>query len=106
MSLVERRIKRRERALLIAQMIRDGGTLASIARIEGCSRENLRQIMANACPPFVEGAPVPRRKPSARNVWVVNPEPPEPEPRPAWSYPDAVTLALVAQIRREMGQPQ
>lgn len=111
----EMRLERRQRALLFAGMIRDGFSLRAIASLQGCSYERVRQVLACGCPDFIQQTahkstpnptPVPTLRPVRRQAWVVNPEPPEPEPRPAWSYPDAVTLALVAQIRREMGQPQ
>lgn len=81
---------RRERALLFAQMIRDGFTVRAIAGLQGISAQRVYQVMHAACPGFVE----PRQYLSS----------PEPEARPLWSYPDAATLALVRQIRQEMEQ--
>jgi hypothetical protein len=74
--------ERNRRARTLAAMRREGKTWAQIGAMMGMSGEAIRQAIARGCPPF-HGPEIE-------------------EPRPEWSYPDRVTLALVHQIKREM----
>lgn len=98
-SYPEKRVARHARALLFAQMFRDGHSRNAIARQQGCTPTRISQVMQAACPDFMPPAPV---KPPVRRPWVASPVARGPAPRPGWSYPDAGTLALVRQIRGEM----
>lgn len=85
---------RRARALLFAAMRRDGYPYATIAALQGISRQRVLQIMQTACPPLD-----PKRNPD------LTPEQQQQALttlRPAWSYPDKHTLAIIQMIKAEM----
>ncbi len=74
----------RRRAIGIANLMREGKTQRTIGLMFGVSQTIVSRHLAQGCPSFMPPRVV--RKPK----------------RPAWSYPDAVTLAIVAEARREM----
>jgi hypothetical protein len=102
------RAARRARVYRFAQAIREGFTIADIARKAGTSRGRVNQDMQNACPAFI---PDPRdlpppmpvvQKVAPPAVVVVAPEMADDDARPWWSRPGPQLLECAREGRREI----
>lgn len=90
------------RAIWFAARKREGWTWEQVATEARITRARVYQIMHDACPPFREGKRPTNFRPFPERLDMGTGPRVKKSTRPKWSFPDAETLRVVAEIRAEM----
>ena len=103
-AAVQAQVKQHKVAVQCADLIRDGFTVAAIARGRRTTYKAVSYIMKSACPPFLPPAPLPDPKPKPIPIARTRgPLPVAPMPsRPDWTYPGETLRRLAHEARAEI----